>query len=87
MNRDPLQPDVEPVLEEATPAFEAGVELQPVPEPDPELQLEAAPEPEPEPGPEPDQSDLVNEVMARFGTPSWEAWATPVPDLIKKLEG
>lgn len=36
--------------------------------------------------PAPDKSDLVNEVMARFGTPSWEAWDMTVAELTKKLE-
>jgi hypothetical protein len=35
----------------------------------------------------PDKSDLVNEVMARFGVPSWEAWDMSIAELTKKLEG
>jgi hypothetical protein len=34
----------------------------------------------------PDKSELVNEVMARFRIPSYEAWAMTIPDLQKKLK-
>lgn len=33
-----------------------------------------------------DKSLLVDEVMRRHGTPSYEAWAMNIPDLIEKLE-
>lgn len=33
-----------------------------------------------------DKSDLVNEVMARFKTPSYEAWEMTVPELAAKLK-
>lgn len=89
MNPEPTQfdvePDVEPVLDlppvpalesEPTPVFQSAFESASEPQP----------EPAPAPEPEPDKSDLVNEVMARLGTPSWEAWAMTVPELTKKLE-
>lgn len=38
------------------------------------------------PAGKPDKSELVNELMERFGTPSYEAWAMSVAELTKKLE-
>lgn len=34
----------------------------------------------------PDKSELVKEVMQRFGTPSYEAWDMTVEELSKKLK-
>lgn len=34
----------------------------------------------------PDKSELVNEVMQRFGVASYEAWNMTVEDLNKKLK-
>jgi hypothetical protein len=77
----------EPVVFEtdAAPALSSW-EPEPATEPEPVSEPEPLAEPEPVAEPEPDKSELVNQVMARFGVPSWEAWAMTIPELIKKLE-